>query len=149
MLRQELMLPSTNDAEVKKLTDLATKIVSCMDMRQDYRLLIAKFNNLSGGKYDIRDFHGAAGSMNMEDFAKQVLIPHPPKLGDITDDEYVEIIRRLQTAQATEMETDYWLRLLDINIPCPHISDLIYWSDGESTAEQILAKARQWRPIIL
>ncbi len=149
MLRQELMLPSINDAEVKKLTDLATKIVSCMDMRQDYSLLIAEFNTMSGGEYDISDFEGAASSMDMDEFAKQVLTPPPPKLSDITDAEYLEIITRLLEGQASEAEVNYWLRLLDINIPCPLIFDLIFWSDNEPTAEQILAKARQWRPIIL
>lgn len=79
----------------------------------------------------------------------QGLTPSPEKLESITDAEYLEIIKRLQTGQATGPQIDYWLRLLDINIPCPNISDLIYCSKEEMTAEQVLAKARQWRPIIL
>lgn len=149
MLRAELMLPTVKPAKVKELTDLAIQIVAYMDARQDYRPLIGRFNDICGGNYGIDAFDNAAGSMDMEDFAKQVLTPPPPKLSEITEDEYLEIIMRLLEGRATEAETTFWLRLLDINIPCPTIYDLIYWSEEEMTAEQVLAKARQWHPIIL
>ena len=143
------MLPPLNAAAVKKVTDLAAQIVYFMDTRQDYGPLIADFNRICGNEYGILDFDGAAGSMSMEDFARRALTPYPPKMDDITDDEYLEIIGRFQTAQVAEPEIYYWLRLLDINIPCSGISDLIYGADGEDTAEQVLIKARQWRPIVL
>jgi len=117
MLRPELMPPALEPTKIKELTDLATQIVGYMDARQDYGPLIEKFNGICGGDYGLNAFDAAVGSMDMEDFAKQVLMPPPPKLSEITEDEYLEIITRLLEGRATEAETTFWLRFLDINIP--------------------------------
>ncbi|MDX2004011.1 MAG: hypothetical protein SFU83_01925 [Meiothermus sp.] len=79
----------------------------------------------------------------------EMSLRHVPKVPDVTDEELLEIIGGLHVEARTEAELDYWLTFLEINIPSKKVSDLIYHSEEELTPEQILAKAREWNPIVL
>jgi hypothetical protein len=46
-------------------------------------------------------------------------------------------------------EAGAWIDALERSIPNPHVSDLIFYSREDLTAEQILDKALTYRPIEL
>ncbi|MFF2367933.1 hypothetical protein ACFVU0_35200 [Streptomyces sp. NPDC058122] len=70
-------------------------------------------------------------------------------VADVTRDELVEIVRRLLTVSP---ESDYYLRLLEANVPHPRVSDLIFHPSDDlqdASAEQMVDVALRYRPIAL
>ncbi len=64
-------------------------------------------------------------------------------------EELVEIVRRLQTAEGTEAELDALMEKLERSVPHPEVSDLIFYSEREMTAEEIVAEVLSYKPILL
>ena len=64
-------------------------------------------------------------------------------------DELVEIVRRLQSAEGTEAELYALMKKLERSVPHPAVTDLIFYSDREMTAEEIVAEALSYKPILL
>jgi len=67
----------------------------------------------------------------------------------MTDAEIIELIARLQRGEGKDEEVGEWMDRLKRAIPCPHISDLIFYGEPSDTPETILRKAREHRPIQL
>ena len=75
----------------------------------------------------------------------------------LTDKEILNLIELICNAEGTEEEIDNHISLLEKSIPSSNISDLIFWpniNDGWfenaiPTAEEILKKAREYKPINL
>ena len=67
----------------------------------------------------------------------------------LTRPEMVALIRRLQNGEGDDAEASGWLEALERSVPDPHISDLIFFCDEELTAEQIIDRVNQYRPIEL
>ncbi len=64
-------------------------------------------------------------------------------------DELVEIVRRIQTADGTEAEIDALMKKLERSVPHPEVSGLIFYPEREMTAEEIVAEALSYKPILL
>ncbi|MFG3283211.1 hypothetical protein [Streptomyces sp. NPDC048111] len=67
----------------------------------------------------------------------------------IARDELIEIVRRLLTASP---ESDFYLRLLEANVPHPRLRDLIFHSSTvveDASAEWIVDEALKHRSIAL
>ncbi|MGI5337934.1 bacteriocin immunity protein [Streptomyces sp. CA-181903] len=68
----------------------------------------------------------------------------------MTEDELVALVRRVMDADgATEAEDDALVALLERHVPHPAITDLIFHTHPEPTAEQVVAAALAYRPIAL
>jgi Colicin immunity protein / pyocin immunity protein len=69
----------------------------------------------------------------------------------LSRDELVDLVGRLMRAEGGESDQDAWLDLIERSVPCPHVSDLIYWPPGgrELRAEEIVDRALAYRPIEL
>ena len=63
--------------------------------------------------------------------------------------ELVELVGKLQRCEGTDDEQTVWLLLLERNVPHPAISDLIYHSGSDLTAEEIVEQALAHKPIQL
>ncbi|MGW2083287.1 hypothetical protein ACWCOW_41630, partial [Streptomyces sp. NPDC001939] len=110
---------------------------------------ITAFNAMTGHDYEALDFAEYDGSRSLEEFAREAARPARPVVADTTRDELVEIVRRLLLADS---ESDYYLRLLEANVPHPRVSDLVFHpSDNVRgvSAEQIVDEALKYRPIAL
>jgi hypothetical protein len=62
------------------------------------------------------------------------------RIPDITRDELLELIRRVSMSAGKDSEINFWVGLLEANLPDPRISDLIFWpgeyfGDGDETRE--------------
>ncbi len=143
-LRPALLPPEVDEAQVAQLAQIATEVVNRMDAGLDYSELIERFNALAARPYAAGDFDGAAGSMSMDEFARQALTPEPPYLPNISREEYLELIRRVMNGEG---EYVFWLALLRLNLSCPPLSDYIFYDD--LTPKQILEKALAYKPIAL
>jgi hypothetical protein len=145
-LRPELMPPPLNEAKVARLAELAAQIDGANSGQWEDAL--AEFNREACTAFGFADFQRIAGGQEYETWARKVLaIPLQKRLPDVTRAELLEMIRRVASAEGEDHEIDFWLGLLEINIPAPRISDLIFWpgeyfGDGnhnrELTPEQVL-----------
>ncbi len=110
---------------------------------------IMTFNQSTGHHYGLHDFAEYWGSRDLADFVLEAARPAHPRVSDITRDELIEIVNRILAA---DPETDYYLRLLDANLPYPNIHGLIYYPPAElqdASAEQIVDSVLSYRPISL
>lgn len=67
----------------------------------------------------------------------------------MTDAQIIEMIARLQKGEVNDEESGKWIEQLKKETRCPNISDLIFYGDDFDTPEDILRKAREYRPFQL
>ncbi|MGN7358472.1 bacteriocin immunity protein [Paenibacillus sp. SAF-054] len=67
----------------------------------------------------------------------------------LSRDELIILVSKIMSGEGSEPEIDEMLDLLERNVPDPHVSDLIFWSDIEYSPEEIVDKAMSYKPIIL
>jgi hypothetical protein len=146
----EYLLPKQRDPEqIRELVTLVREIELLLESKQPATSQIAAFNEATGQSYEPHEFRDIQAATRYETFAAVAAAGRPPKLANITDAEFIEIIRRLCSGQASEVEQNYWIDLLHINLACPNISNFVYWPDREMTPEEILARARKTPVIII
>ncbi|NUS14700.1 MAG: hypothetical protein HOY69_25440 [Streptomyces sp.] len=149
-LRPELLPPPVTRqrlgelcAEVERIAGLLTACPAAAGEA------IAAFNAVTGHDYAALDFAEYQGSRSLEEFAREAARPARPAVADITRDELAEIVRRIRAAGA---ESDYYLRLLQANVPHPRVGDLVFCPSDDlrdASAEQIADEALRYRPIAL
>lgn len=59
----------------------------------------------------------------------------------MTRDELVELVRRIQRVDGSEEEISRMVLTLKASVAHPAVSDLIFWSEKELTAEEIVDEA--------
>jgi hypothetical protein len=148
-LRRALFPPNQDELALQRVLSLAKQIASLVDSGKSAESEIAEFNADTSQNYRRFDFHEIEGTTSYEAFAALAAAGPAPRIPDISDDEYVEIIRRLCRCEASEAETTFWIQLLRVNLENPEISDLIYWPKREMTPAEILREARSYKPIVI
>ena len=92
--------------------------------------MLEQFNREAGTTCEFEVFQGVYGAMNHDEFVRILLSsPYEKVIPDITYDELLEIITRVYNAQGSVSHTNFWISLLEKNLPDPRISELIYWPD--------------------
>ncbi|MFC9461495.1 hypothetical protein ACFWN5_21420 [Streptomyces sp. NPDC058430] len=149
-LRSELLPPPVSRERLDELCSEIERIADLLASRPDAaKEAIAAFNAMTGHDYDVLDFAEYDGSRSLEEFAREAARPARPVVSNLTRDELVEIIRKLLTASP---ESDYYLRLLEVNVSHPRVSDLVFHPSDDlkdASAEEILDEALKYRPIVL
>lgn len=64
----------------------------------------------------------------------------------MTDAEIIELIRRLQSGEIPSEEGGKWIEVLERETRCPNILEMMFYGDESDSPEDILRKARQYRP---
>ncbi|GBF75677.1 putative e9imm peptide [Paenibacillus sp. 598K] len=64
-------------------------------------------------------------------------------------EELVELVDKIMNDAGTEEEIDAMIDELRQHVPHPSVTDLIFWPEEELTAEEIVERALDYRPIIL
>ncbi|MEV4921503.1 hypothetical protein [Streptomyces roseoverticillatus] len=151
-LRPELVPPPVSGQrldetarEIDRISDLVT--TSPADADEAVRV----FNERTGHAYTAFDFATYQGSRSREDFAREAARPARPRVADVTRDELVEIVRRITAAGP---DADYYLTLLEANVPHPRVGDLLFAGDGavdgrKPSPEEIADEALAYRRIAL
>ncbi|MGW2657344.1 hypothetical protein ACWC1D_27255 [Streptomyces sp. NPDC001478] len=149
-LRPELLPPPVSQQRLDELCAEVERIAELLETRPEVAgEAIAAFNTMTGHGYVALDFAEYHGSRSLAEFAREAARPARPTIADITRDELVEIVHRLLTAAS---ESNYYLRLLEANVPHPRVSDLVFHPSEDlqgASAEQIVNKALKYRPIVL
>jgi hypothetical protein len=127
-LRPALMPPVLDESTVARLTSLAEEI-DCGRPEQT-REQVAAFNQEARTELQFIDFQGIYGGQDHDTWVRKVLVaPYAQRVMDVTKCELIELARRVMECDGTEHDIDFWLSMLEINIPNERISDLIFWPD--------------------
>lgn len=128
-LRTELMPPVLDESMVARLAAFAQEI-DYGDPAQT-RSQLAAFNQEAMTEYEFLDFKGIYGGQDHDTWVRSVLaIPYERRVMDVTQQELVEMARRVMECDGEEHEVGFWLNMLEINIPNERISDLIFWPNA-------------------
>ncbi|MEU9447309.1 bacteriocin immunity protein [Streptomyces sasae] len=66
-----------------------------------------------------------------------------------TREELIQMVQQLIDARLPEAEEDALVEELKQSVPHPRVTDLIYYSDRDLTAEEVVDQALAYRPIEL
>lgn len=127
-LRPALMPPVLDESVVARLTRFAEEI-DCGHPEQT-REQLAAFNQEAGTELEFLDFQGIYGGQDHDTWVRKVLAaPYAQRVVEVTKCELTELARRVMESDGAEHDIDFWLSMLEINIPNERISDLIFWPD--------------------
>lgn len=127
-LRTELMPPALDESMVARLAKLAEEI-DCGHPEQT-RSQLAEFNREAMTELEFIDFQGIYGGQAHDVWVRKVLAkPYERRVADVTRQELVELARRVMEGDGADHDVEFWLSMLEINIPNDRISDLIFWPD--------------------
>jgi hypothetical protein len=68
---------------------------------------------------------------------------------NLSREQMIELVEKIQQADGTQEEIDVWQLLVERNVPYPALSDLIYGSAEDLSAEEIVDRALAYKPILL
>ncbi|MFD5635764.1 hypothetical protein ACFWJM_16725 [Streptomyces sp. NPDC127077] len=149
-LRPELLPAPVSRQRLAEVCAEVERIADLLETRPEAAgEAIEAFNAMTGHDYVALDFAEYDGSRSLEEFGREAARPARPVVADVTQDELVEIVRRLLTVSP---ESDYYLRLLEANVSHPRVSDLVFHPSDDlqdASAEQIVDAALKYRPIAL
>ncbi|WP_190214753.1 hypothetical protein [Kitasatospora indigofera] len=149
-LRPELLPPPVSRERLDEVCREIERIADLVAARAEGAdAAIMAFNATTGHGYGFPDFAEYDGSRSLEDFAREAARPARPRVPDVTRDELAEVVRRVLAAS---LESDYYLRLLEANVPHPRVCALLFDPPAglrDASAEQILHEALEYRPIAL
>lgn len=126
-LRPQLEPLSLDEKLVERLTLLAENLDTERHSTQIEEWL-AKFNATASTNLEWQNFRGIYGYQNHDEWVKSVLLrQRVVAVPDISREELGEIVRRIQENPGGESETDFYLALLQANVPYRGVSGLIFW----------------------
>ena len=70
-------------------------------------------------------------------------------VNQLSREELIVLVKKIMEAAGTEEEHQNNINLLRQQVADPKVTDYIYWSKKEMTAEEVVDKALQYKPIIL
>lgn len=89
---------------------------------------LAAFNKEAKTNLEFGDFQGIYGGQEHHEWVRKVLtIPYEVRVPDMERSELVEMARRVMDGDAPDHAIEFWIRMLEINIPNERVSDSIFW----------------------
>lgn len=64
-------------------------------------------------------------------------------------EELVDLVAKIIDCEGSEDEINEMMELVKKNVYDPNVSDLIFWNEDNLTAEQIVDRALNYKPILL
>ncbi|KPV56315.1 e9imm peptide [Paenibacillus sp. A3] len=81
--------------------------------------------------------------------ARRLFHHRPVLLGELSREELIGLVEQVMQCSGEEWEMDIWLDMITSSVADPSISDYIFWSDEDLSAEEIVDKALAYKPILL
>lgn len=126
-LRDELTPPILKHALINQLSELSSLIDGTIS--EDCEREINTFNTLASTAFKWVDFQGINGGTDHKTWVKGVL-SNASFVDDITYNELLELCRRVSDLDTyEEWEVNFYLEVLEKNLPHSNISNLIFWPD--------------------
>lgn len=148
-LRKELEPIRRNEEFKNLIRSKIEHIESLLESKIGVKKEIEDFNKLTERDYDEVFFKTYWNSISIEEFINQACNPQPKKDSNITKEELIELVKRIKDYETYAEESDFYLELLEANVLMPDVPNLIFWSKEQLSAEEIVEKALNYKPIIL
>lgn len=158
-MRPELIDPTADDPRLEAAIAVGRELYARFEAGEDCTAGLQQLGSIAGMTISKFDLEGAFGSVDAKAFSRQLLVDWSRMPRGLSEPEMLELIERIVSAKADDVQTVYWLRCLEANTGDSNISDLIFWpgeyfGDGDNgrelSAEQILETAlRSPKPIVL
>ncbi|MDO3680349.1 e9imm peptide [Paenibacillus ehimensis] len=84
-----------------------------------------------------------------EYIAKRLFHHRTVLLGELSREELIGLVEQVMQCSGEEWEMDIWLDMITSSVADPSISDYIFWSHEDLSAEEIVDKALAYKPILL
>lgn len=136
-LRSALLPPVLDDGEVSALAQLVRRIEAEPAQRAT---LMRRFNDAVGHVVSELQFLSHGSWSSVEEFVAHWLSP-PPTLTDISDDEFVELIERVQAGADSDVALRFWTTVLETHLDVD-IHRLLFQTPT-LPAREVLARARE------
>lgn len=152
-----------SEGVIRRMCELCNEIEQTILENGDPSKLLKEWNQHATRECDLGEFTSYWKAINQEDFVKEVLLPRPKFVKDLTFEEALAVLKAVSTAELPEGESIYYLHWLNTQFPDSNMSDLIYWPDewfedaslfrhpdgtfkpkAELSPEQILGYAMKW-----
>lgn len=69
--------------------------------------------------------------------------------GELSREELIGLVEQVMQCSGEEWELDIWLDMITSSVADPGISEYIFWSYEDLSAEEIVDKALAYKPILL
>lgn len=67
----------------------------------------------------------------------------------LSRNEVIELVRKIVECEGSEEEINNWIDLFEANVPHLYASDLIFYPDRETTPEETVDRALNYRSALL
>jgi len=133
VLRKELEFPQIDKDKITVVGELIDAILD--KGAGEYQKELDELNRITGKEHDVVEFAEYWGWTSLEMISKQLLIPDPPCIRDLTKEELVEIVKISldNLIKGEDADLEYYVALLKRSLP---LSDVMkYLMGGGSSAE--------------
>ncbi|MCP1309797.1 e9imm peptide [Paenibacillus tyrfis] len=131
----------------EKIFELVQEIQSAQDSGEPYEEKLKQLKaNVTYPDVEELLLHTDEGA---EFVARRLFHHRPVLLGELSRDELVGLVEQVMQCSGEEWEMDIWLDMITSSVADPSISNYIFWSDEDLSAEEIVDKALAYKPIIL
>lgn len=146
--RKELQPPNINEELLPAVEELIESIAvqleeECFDINEEDEIIFddaeaaeeinikaMKLKELTKKDIKIMEFYHYWNHSSLEDVAKELLMPEPPCIKDITLEELTEVINEFFTLEHIEaFHEPYYIKLLEKSFGLDDISDYIFYPD--------------------
>lgn len=160
--RKELQPPNINEELLPVVEELIESIAEqleegCFDINKEDEIIFddaesaeeintkaMKLKELTKKDIRVMEFYHYWNHSSLEDVAKELLMPEPPCLKDITLEELTEVIDEFFTMEHIEaFQEPYYIRLLEKSFGLNDISDYIFYPDIKGTDDEPLKIAEK------
>jgi hypothetical protein len=127
IVRAHLLDPTEGNVKLGDAVALGREIYDLYEAGQDYSETVARLGLIAG--HPIHDFavRSSFGSVKPETFARRQLVSWDNLPADVTEQEMLEMVERIDKAKGDELQLEYWIACLRVNTGDAKISDLIFW----------------------
>jgi len=70
-------------------------------------------------------------------------------LREPSKEELIELVRKIQNQQGTEAECIAWMKIVEMHVPDPYVSDLMFFSQPSLSPEEVVERAFEFQATLL
>jgi hypothetical protein len=121
--------PAFDEVPLRDALRLSEDIYRLHEAGQQYVDELRLLAGVTGQDLTKVDVCGAFGSINSDDWARDLLLASAPLPTDLSRDQLVEMIERVIAVADPNWLTHWWLRCVENATGCPDVIEIIYHTD--------------------
>jgi len=134
ILRKELEFPQIDKDKIAVVGELIDAILD--KETGEYQKELDELNRITGKEHDVVEFAEYWGWTSLEMISRQLLLPDPPCVRDLTKEDLAEVVRISLDSliKGEDADLEYYVALLKRSLP---LSDVMKYLLGGGSTEEI------------